>query len=342
MSYWQRVRSIHRIGPYLLSRGVSPSDLVSDQDLPASILLYRDAWIERGACLKLADRLVRLTGDSLVALEVAETNRFEMLGPWGEGILRSRTLGDAVRFASTRLSLVHTGSWLAVAREGGQVHLTFGYQAPLEGDPTPLLRSHLVTLRQIIDLASETVPLEVGLVGAADAPTDDLERHFGPRLSFGCEHIRLSFDADALTLPLRHAAPRDVLPPRLPAYTGGAVFEKVCELIEQTRPTIDEVARALDMNVRTVQRHLRSWGVTFEQVLDEYRRVYAMTELTAGERSVTDIAFRLGYSDSAHFTRAVRRWTGLSPREVSTAPQPDCWQSHVRSGRSRLPVARLV
>jgi AraC-like DNA-binding protein len=32
---------------------------------------------------------------------------------------------------------------------------------------------------------------------------------------------------------------------------------------------------------------------------------------------MTEIAFLLGYSDAAHFTRAFRRWTGSSPRDFA-------------------------
>jgi AraC-like DNA-binding protein len=36
--------------------------------------------------------------------------------------------------------------------------------------------------------------------------------------------------------------------------------------------------------------------------------------LQANSRSIAQIAVRLGYSDPSHFSRAFRRWEGISPR----------------------------
>ena len=40
----------------------------------------------------------------------------------------------------------------------------------------------------------------------------------------------------------------------------------------------------------------------------------ARSYLDEGHASVTEIAFLLGFADTSSFSRAFRRWTGLSPR----------------------------
>jgi AraC-like DNA-binding protein len=85
--------------------------------------------------------------------------------------------------------------------------------------------------------------------------------------------------------------------------------------IEHDRPTVSAAAEATSMNLRTLQRLLANGGTTFKHLLDEYRLQAAIGYLRRGDLSITDIAFKLGYSDSAHFTRAFRRWTGINPRD---------------------------
>jgi AraC-like DNA-binding protein len=65
---------------------------------------------------------------------------------------------------------------------------------------------------------------------------------------------------------------------------------------------------------------MAAWGVTFEQLLDDFRLHHALIMLRDDEHSITDVAFDLGYSDAAHFTRAFRRWTGVTPRQFRGGP----------------------
>ena len=54
-------------------------------------------------------------------------------------------------------------------------------------------------------------------------------------------------------------------------------------------------------------------------MLNGARRSLADSYLQLGKYSIKEIAFLLGFSDAATFTRAFRRWTGQSPRRFAQA-----------------------
>jgi len=74
-------------------------------------------------------------------------------------------------------------------------------------------------------------------------------------------------------------------------------------------------AEAAGMSVRSLQRRLASEGLTFSQLVDEVRLEMAVPQLRDPDIRITDVAFGLGYSDPAHFTRAFSRWAGVAPSE---------------------------
>ena len=77
---------------------------------------------------------------------------------------------------------------------------------------------------------------------------------------------------------------------------------------------IEPVARALGCSRQTLYRRLKAEGLTFEQVLDGLRRRLALTLVRDPALPVKEIAWRLGFSDPAAFSRAFKRWTGKSPQ----------------------------
>jgi AraC-like DNA-binding protein len=87
----------------------------------------------------------------------------------------------------------------------------------------------------------------------------------------------------------------------------------------QLSPSSDEVAAVLCMSERTLRRKLNEEGFSYHQLVDDVREGIAKNYLTSSQRSVEDIAFTIGFSDSTSFSRAFKRWTGQSPKQFRNA-----------------------
>ena len=70
----------------------------------------------------------------------------------------------------------------------------------------------------------------------------------------------------------------------------------------------------MDISVRTLQRRLHRHGLTYSALVERVRHEEACRLLQEHGKSIAEIAVRLGYSDPSHFSRAFRRWEGVSPR----------------------------
>jgi AraC-like DNA-binding protein len=64
-----------------------------------------------------------------------------------------------------------------------------------------------------------------------------------------------------------------------------------------------------------LKRRLAEQNTTFGDLLDEVRQRESLQLLLNADRSIEEIAARVGYSDPSNFRRAFQRWTGLSPTE---------------------------
>lgn len=122
-----------------------------------------------------------------------------------------------------------------------------------------------------------------------------------PRYVFGVlsEHAQKLMDELARAKTLRGRVEALLLPS---LHTGAA--------------NIDAIARELAMSRQTLYRKLKAEGATFEEVLEGLRRQMALHYLRSKRVSVNETAYLVGFSEPAAFSRAFKRWTGKSPREM--------------------------
>jgi AraC-like DNA-binding protein len=83
---------------------------------------------------------------------------------------------------------------------------------------------------------------------------------------------------------------------------------------------IEQVARSLNMSTRTLQRRLAENVNSFAEIRDQIRFQLAAEALKSKRKSIEEIGDKLGFSDRHSFSRAFKRWSGLTPSTFRKNP----------------------
>src|SRR5262249_48835345 len=92
------------------------------------------------------------------------------------------------------------------------------------------------------------------------------------------------------------------------AQTSHRARELIISRLPDGEPRRDEIASALGMSERTLQRRLEDEGTSFMQLLDNTRRELAEQYLGRLHLSLAQAAYLLGFADQSSFFRACKRW----------------------------------
>jgi AraC-like DNA-binding protein len=159
----------------------------------------------------------------------------------------------------------------------------------------------------------------------------------GLPVRFGQEHAGVLLDGALLDRPLKGANPARRAELEGFVKTYWAVHEPSAEqnvrrilraLVLTGEANLDTVAQRIGLHPRTLHRRLIDSGTSFRRILDDVRFGVAQQMLQTTNVSVTQLALWLGYSETAAFSHAFRRWAGISAAD---------WRSKVQSGLSKLP-----
>ena len=86
---------------------------------------------------------------------------------------------------------------------------------------------------------------------------------------------------------------------------------------------LEDVATKIEIPERTLRRKLREEGTSFREIADQLRAEVAVKYLRDTEMTIDDIACALGFSETANFRHAFRRWKRASPRDYRQALQDE-------------------
>ncbi|MBP6901180.1 MAG: AraC family transcriptional regulator [Burkholderiaceae bacterium] len=169
---------------------------------------------------------------------------------------------------------------------------------------------------------------------ARPAHADEYRRIFSPVQGFDAEHTAMQFDARVLQAAVAidaaalkaflRDAPQSVFLKHVTASGWSDRVRRLCRealLDADGTPTLDDLARRLELSPATLRRRLADEGASWQRLKDGVRRELALQHLAEGRLTVDEIAARLGFEDASTFYRAFRKWTGQAP---------GAWRDHHR------------
>ena len=83
---------------------------------------------------------------------------------------------------------------------------------------------------------------------------------------------------------------------------------------EANYPSVPQVAAMFGISERTYRRKLDQANTSYRHILDEHKKNRCLDMLASKTASVNKLVEALGYSESASFLRAFKRWTGSTPK----------------------------
>jgi len=85
--------------------------------------------------------------------------------------------------------------------------------------------------------------------------------------------------------------------------------------VGNTEFNLESASQACRMRPRSLERQLAAEDTSFRKILDDVRHQTALALVMETDRPLTKIAMETGFTTPSSFTRAFRRWTGVSPSD---------------------------
>jgi AraC-like DNA-binding protein len=306
--------------------GIDFDPLARRAGLDPALMARPNARYPTASIQKLWELAALECGDSLLGFKVGAVTRPGVFHALGLGIASSTNVLAALKRIERYSSIVSTNGRLVVVEHDGMVGIE-----SRRGDLTILPTTHcvdamVVALCRLLEQCAgpSAVPARVVFMRPRTAPAKAYRQLLKCPVEFDGEHIAILFDAESAARPVLSgnaelAAEADRLAERYVAElssdpTIARVRNLLLRAIQSGQVDQDGIARSLNQSPSTLQRRLRKAGTSYQGLLDSTRRDLALDYLQQGRHSLADIAFLVGFSDQANFTRAFRRWTGKSPR----------------------------
>lgn len=306
-------------------RGLDSTALFAQAGLDMALLADPKARYPLDATTRLWALAIEATGDETLGLSVARHVRQTTFHALGYAVMASATLAGAFERMVRYFRVVTDAGELSC----GPCEQGYCYRiSPLPGSQQPADASldafMAVVMRTCRALAGrDVVPKAVHFRRPPPTDPGPYERLFRGPVAFAQAQTEIVFDHAVVLAPLPYgndelARHNDEILTRLlaqqqresvPARVQGLIAQR----LKDGEPSPEAIAGELHLSLRQLQRKLKEEGTSFRDILDATRHELACRYLADEHYSLSEITWLLGFGETSSFTRAFKRWEGMTP-----------------------------
>lgn len=310
------------------SVGIDPYQMVLAAGLSPTCLSETEMRIPATAVRGLLEASAAASGTENFGLRMAETRKLSTMGLIGAVTRDAPTLRQALE-VMTRYMRAHNESlFLTLDEEGGYttihdellVHDRV-HQGSSNRQAIELSIGALVRIIRVL-LGDQWIPERVYFTHAAPADLSLHRRLFSCRIEFGHDFNGLVCHQRDMDKPIASSDP--ILARYAQAQLESTINSKrsalreVRQLASLLMPTgrcsVDQIARHLGVDRRTVHRQLHKESTTFTQVIQDLRVELSERYLEDSTRTLSEIAVLLGFSGPS----ALAKWHGKTFQQTAS------------------------
>jgi AraC-like DNA-binding protein len=304
--------------------------LLRAYDIDPAILKDSDAYLPYRRVIALVEHAASVLNAPDFGLRMAELTGAGMLGPLSVAMHNAETVRDALGVAQRYFHFHNPSVILSVSAfdaESDFISLDLKMHRPPRCPQT--YERGVATIHRFLTAVCGPSyrPMEVCFKHAALSPPATYRAAFGIAPSFGAPHSGVSVVRPLIDTPLvgsnaqlKRIAEHFLETAAPQASATDAVAPRARAIIARLMRIGDcaqgDVAGALGLHERTLQRRLKAEDTSFETLRDDVRRELAQAHLAQKNVPLAHIAEMLGYAEPSAFTRACQRWFGAAPREI--------------------------
>lgn len=266
-----------------------------------------------------------LTNDPCIGLRVARYLSPASLQALGFAWLTSENLLDAFTRTARYFRALSDALELQIVLTGEECHLSFGkvlYRRRSRDQSRDAFWAGVISLCRT-STSDGFAPLSLDLERPEPPCVAEFYGLFRAPISFSAGRDLMVFRREDVERPLatsnralamaNEQVVADYVARLDQARFSDRVRIRLIELLPAGGVEIEDMAEQMNVSPRTLQRRLAGEATSFTELLDEARRELALRFIGERQMSVKEATYVLGFTEPANFTRAFRRWTGLSP-----------------------------